>query len=271
MFSQGHLIWIGISMVLIVGGLLLCIRKRPPLRSVLWVCFVIGLVSEVIKFFAASMIVPMVDPIIVENKGEMAIRWVSTGEYTPYLAMEHLPLELCSLFLLFLFLSLTLKDGPWKHGLYAVMFASGTIGGLMAVLLSSIAGDYETTGAFLSSIRAWQFFLFHSLIIICSLYIGASEESGLIFSDWKKAITGLVLLDIPTFYLNSVFTSAVYEHDQLVGVTHRINFFSSYVNPLGLVLTEKWQWILYLIIRLAMATGLVILMFLLLLRKNKET
>ena len=270
MFSKGHLIWIGISFFLIAAGGLFCARKRPPLRSVFTVCFVLGLVSEVIKFFSASTIIPMVDPVIAEKGGETLLQWVPTGEYTPYLAMEHLPMELCSLFLLFLFLCLTIKEGPWKRGLYAVMFASGTLGGTMGVIMSSIAGDFETTGAFLTSVRAWQFFLFHSMIIVCSLYIAASGESGLSFSDWKKALAGLVMLDIPTFYLNSIFTSVIYEHDRVVGAVHRINFFSSYVNPLGLALTEKWQWILYLIIRCAMASGLIILLFLLLLRKKKE-
>ena len=39
----------------------------------------------------------------------------------------------------------------------------------------------------------------------------------------------------------------------------RINYFSSYVNPLGLVLTEKWQWIAYLAVRAVLALTLVIL------------
>lgn len=52
-------------------------------------------------------------------------------------------------------------------------------------------------------------------------------------------------------------------------MSHRINFFSSYVNPLGLVLTEKWQWIVYLVVRLALAITLILLLYLLLLHKGK--
>lgn len=107
------------------------------------------------------------------------------------------------------------------------------------------------------------------MIVMVSLYLGLSEESGLTFSDWKPAILGLVLLDIPTFYLNSILSSEVFLHNELVGVTHRINLFSSYVNPLGLVLTEKWQWIVYLIIRAAIAAALIVLLYLLLLKKKK--
>ena len=269
MFSQGHLIWIGISAVLIAGGLLFCLRRKPPLRRVLTVCLALGVLSEVIKVFSVAVIVPMVDPVIAESGGSAVLEWVPTGQYTPYLAMEHLPLELCSLFLLFSLLALTVKDGAWKKGLYAVMFASGTLGGLMGIALSSIAVDYSTTGAFFSSVRAWQFFLYHSMIVTVSLYLGLSRESGLVFSDWKKALLGLVLMDLPTFYLNSVFSSEVYLHDEVVGVTHRINFFSSYVNPLGLILTEKWQWIVYLLIRAACAAAAVVLLYLLLKKKEE--
>ena len=268
MFSQGHLLWIVISAALIALGLAFCLRRRPPLRRVLTVCMWAGVVSEVIKFFSASVIVPMVDPVVVTGGGDAALQWLPTGEYTPYLAMEHLPLELCSLYLFFMLLALVGKDGAWKKWLYAVMFASGTLGGLMGIVLASIAGDYATTASFFTSVRAWQFFLYHAMIVTVSVYIGVSGESGLAFTDWKKALLGLAALDVPTFYLNSVFSSEVYVQNQVVGVTHRINFFSSYVNPLGLVLTEKWQWLVYLALRASGAAAAVILLYLLLKRKG---
>ncbi len=255
--------------MLIAGGLYILLRLRPPLKKVLSVSLVIGLLSEVIKVFSVAQIVPMVDPVIAEHGGKAALEWIPTGEYTPYLGMEHLPLELCSLFLLFLILALALRDGPWKRGLYAVMFASGTLGGIMGIAASSIAGDFATTAAFFAAPRAWQFFIYHSMVVTVSIYLGFREESGLTAVDWRKAILGLLLLDIPTFYLNSVFSSEVYIHDQAVGVTHRINFFSSYVNPFGLILTEKWQWIVYLCLRALAAAILIRILFFLLAGKTK--
>ena len=269
MFSTGHLIWIGISMVLIVGGLAYCLRHHPTLRAVQSVCMVVGIISEVFKVFSVAQIVPMVDPVIAEQNGEMVLQWIPTGEYTPYLAMEHLPFELCSLYLLFLLLSLALRDGPWKKGLFAVMYASGTLGGLLGIVLASITAYYDTTASYFTSVRAWQYFLYHSMIVMASIYIGFCRENPIEFHDWKKAILGLLFLDVPTFYLNSVFSSEVFVHDTVVGVTHRINFFSSYVNPLGLALTEKWQWILYLCIRAAAACCLVFLLYCLLLCRKK--
>lgn len=260
-FSTGHLIWIAISAALIIAFSVYLFRKRPPLRKVLEVCIVIGILSEIIKVFSVAQIVPMVDPVIATQDGSQMIQYVPTGEYTPYIAKEHMPLELCSLYLLFMPLALLIKDGKLKKWLYAVMFVSGTIGGFMGIVLSSIAGDFETTAAFFAAPRAWQFFLFHSMIVALSLYIGFGDEAGLHSGDWKKAVLGILVLDIPTFYINSLLSSEIYMADKVVGVSHRINFFSSYVNPLGLILTEKWQWIVYLIIRLVLAAVLIILLY----------
>lgn len=272
MFSTGHLIWITISAALILALCISLFRNKPPLSKVLKICIVIGVLSEIIKVFSVAQIVPMVDPVIVSQDGSQMLQYVPTGEYTPYIAKEHLPLELCSLYLLFMPLALLIKNEKYKKWLYALMFVSGTIGGFMGIVLSSIAGDFETTAAFFAAPRAWQFFLFHSMIVALSIYIGFGKEAGLRFGDWKKAVIGILVLDIPTFYLNSLLSSEIYVADQVVGVSHRINFFSSYVNPIGLILTEKWQWIVYLIIRMVLAAGLIVLLYLpMLARKPKET
>ncbi len=270
MFSQGHLIFIGISAFAVVCILAVCLRFRAKLGKLFSVCLPLGVLSEVIKIFSAAEIVPLVNPAIVQEEGGAALRFLPAGEYTPYLAKEHLPLELCSLYLAFMLLALVIKDEKWKKRLYAVMFASGTIGGLMGIALSSIAGDFTSTASFLTSVRAWQFFLYHSMITAVSLYLGFCRESGLVFSDWKKALLGLAVLDIPTFYLNSVLSSEIYQNGRVAGVTHRINFFSSYVNPFGLILTEKWQWIAYLAARAAAAAAIVALLYLILSIKTRS-
>ena len=47
------------------------------------------------------------------------------------------------------------------------------------------------------------------------------------------------------------------------GIVYRTNFFSSYVNPLGLVLKERWQWLMYLVVRLGLAAALTAVLLLL--------
>ena len=269
MFSIGHLIWIAICTVLIAVLLWTFKRRQVPLRRVFVFALAFSVLSEIVKVLSLIEIVPMVDQVIVQENGAPALDWTPIGQYTPYLRAEHLPLELCSLFLFFLAAALLVKDEKWKNRLYAVMFATGTIGGVMGIVLCTSADRLNAAGAFFTSVRSWQFFLYHAMVVAVSLYIGLCGESGLVFSDWKKAVLCIIALDLPTFYLNSVLSSAVYVHDELVGVTHRINFFSSYVNPLGLVLTEKWQWLVYLLVRLLLACALIIGLFLLLPRRRK--
>ena len=231
---------------------------------------VIGVLSELIKFFSVTVIVPMITPVIAEEGGMQVINWVPSGEYTPYLPLEHFPMELCSLYLFFMPLGLLIKNKVWKKRLFALMFATGTIGGLMGIVLASITVDLHTIADYFTAPRVWQFFLYHSMIVVISLYLGFGEEAGLRFSDWKTALLELLVLDLPTFYLNSLFSTEVYLDNQVAGVTHRINFFSSYVNPLGLILTEKWQWMLYLLIRAVLASGTVILLYAMLRGKNRS-
>ena len=181
------------------------------------------------------------------------VQYASHGEYTPYLAMEHMPMELCSLYIIFMFLTLVIGDQTLKKWLYSVMYASGVIGGIMGIVFASITAYYTTVYDYFSSARVWQYFIYHSLIVTVSLYLGASDEAGLEFRDFKKAIIGIVLLDVPTFYLNSIFSSEIYENDTIVGVTHRINFFSSYVSPFGMNSPNKSVWLIYLVIRAILA------------------
>lgn len=253
MFSEGHIIWIVLSGLIVITGLIICRIKRPELTSLMKTAFVIGLVSEVIKVFTMTTIVPVVDPVIVQNGETIVVQYASHGEYTPYLAMEHMPMELCSLYIIFMFLTLVIGDQTLKKWLYSVMYASGVIGGIMGIVFASITAYYTTVYDYFSSARVWQYFIYHSLIVTVSLYLGASDEAGLEFRDFKKAIIGIVLLDVPTFYLNSIFSSEIYENDTIVGVTHRINFFSSYVSPFGMNSPNKSVWLIYLVIRAILA------------------
>ncbi len=261
LFSQGHLIWIAISIAIIVAGSVICRVVRPKLYDLMKVAFGLGILSEVVKVFAVAKIVPVIDPVIVQNEDVLAVEYVSLNDYTPYIAMEHMPLELCSLYIVFMFLAIVVKSTAWKKGLYAVMYASGTIGGLMGIFFASIAADFSTVHEYFASARAWQYFIYHAIIVTVSLYLGSCDEAGLEFSDFKKAVMGIILLDIPTFYLNSVFSSEIYKNDELVGVSHRINFFSSYVSPFGMKSPEKSAWILYVLIRAVLALICIIAVF----------
>ena len=260
MYSTGHLIWIAISFALIIGGYLAIKIRKPPLERVLKACLIVGVVSEVTKVFSVTSILPVVTPEIVTTDAGQSLTYVPIGKYSPYLKMEHLPLELCSLMIVFIIAALLLKNGLWRSRLLALMYITGTIGGLMGILLSYIATEYTSTAAFLLAPRAWQYFLYHSMVVTLGFYLGFEYNGGVSLRFWKSTMIGLLILDLPTFYLNSILSQAAYLNGEPVGILYRTNFFSSYVNPLGLVLSEKWQWLAYLGIRLVLATALITLM-----------
>ena len=262
MFSTGHLIWIALSLVIVPVGSLLFRNNPISLNKLIRVCFILGLISEIVKIVSVITIVPVVDAAVVMQNGQPVLTYITHNDYTPMLGAEHLPLELCSLQLIFMLIVIITKNKKLQQNIFAIMYPTGLIGGLVGIILSGTAPYATCLADFFTSPRMLQYFLYHIMIVWLSICIGMSRESGLVFKKWRLAISALILLDIPTFYLNSVLSDKVYVNGELIGATHRINIFSSYVNPLGLVLTEKWQWLLYLLIRLVVAVSLVIAVFL---------
>ena len=265
MFSTGHLLWIGISLMLIIAGTVACRRRRPSEDRVLKICLAIGAVSEVVKLFSAMRILPMVD--IAVNGA--ALDYTYAGQYTPYLEMADLPLELCSLQIAFIAAMLLVRQPKWKSRLRALIYVTGVIGGTLGIALAEVTVDYSTVRQYFTSPRIYQFFLYHAMVVTLGLYMGFGPDSDVSIHRFRDTALLLIAMDVPTFYLNSVFSQPVYVAGKPTGIVYRTNFFSSYVNPLGLVLTKRWQWLAYLGVRLALGAALVA--FLLLLTTPKRT
>lgn len=269
MFSDGHLIWIAVSFFLTVSSLILLIKIKPSLSALLKVALGIAVFSEIIKYFSAIQILPLVDSVVTQVNGKPELAYKSLGLYTPVIAPEHLPFELCSIQIFFIAFCNFSKNEGLRHWLYAIMFPTGTIGALIAIPMATIAGEFNTIADYFTNVRVYQFFIYHALLASFSIYLALNKECALSFSDLKKALSGILLLDIPSFYMNSLLMPIAYQQNQPVGVYHWVNFFSSYLNPLGLVLTEKWQWMLYLLVRAMIAIGLVSLLYLCFFRRRK--
>ena len=149
MFSTGHLLWIAVSAALILGGLIAVKARKPDLRQVLKACLIVGAASEAVKVFSVMNILPMVTPAVAG--GEIA--YIPAGQYSPYIEMAHLPLELCSLMLVFLAAALLLRDGIWRERLLTVMYITGLIGGLILLAVFPVSCHGRVPGA-LSGLRS---------------------------------------------------------------------------------------------------------------------
>ena len=266
MFSTGHFIWMGISATMVAAGLALVYKKRPELDRMLRICLVIALGSEVVKILYEIQFVPVVVPSV----SAAGLIYKATGAFAPYLELEHLPLELCSIQILLLLFANLMKDGVWRRRLLAFMYPTCVIGAGLAVVLSSIAPEFTTTQAFLTSPRAWQFFIYHSMLIVLGVYLGVNRETGIRFRHLGSTVFGLFLLDFVSFYTNSMFSEPIYIGNRLQGVSYHLNYFASYDDPLGLHMTMKEQWLAYLAIRFVLAAALVVLCYLPLYYREKR-
>ena len=266
MFSTGHFIWMGISAVMVAAGLALVYKKQPGLDRMLTVCLAIGLASEVFKILYETQFVPVVVPSV----SAAGLIYKATGAFAPYLELEHLPLELCSIQILLLLFAKLMTDGVWRRRLLGFMYPTCVLGAGLAVVLSSIAPEFSTAQAFLTSPRAWQFFIYHSMLIVLGLYLGMNREAGIRFRHLGSTLFGLFLLDFASFYTNSIFSEPVYTGNRLQGLSYHLNYFASYDDPLGIHMTTKEQWLAYLAVRFALAAALVTLCYLPLYYREKR-
>ena len=266
MFSSGHILFIFFSAVWIISGTVFLRKKNPPMRKVLLTCLAIAMLSEFIKTLGNIEIVPIVEPIVEQGK----LIYRETGAYTPYLEAEHFPFELCSYQIIFILLALAVRNPRLQKRLYALMYTTCIAGAGMGILFSSAAIGLTGIRDFVTSIQVWRAFLYHSMLVILGLQIGWHEECDVRFRDVKGTLLEIVFLDLFTLHVNSMMSTPYYAGETLKGVGKSINYFSSYNNPLGIVMTNKTQWLTYLAVRFVLAVILILLINLPLLRKEKK-
>ena len=252
MFSSGHILFIFFSAVWIISGTVFLRKKNPPMRKVLLTCLAIAMLSEFIKILGNIEIVPIVEPIVEQGK----LIYRETGAYTPYLEAEHFPFELCSYQIIFILLALAVRNPRLQKRLYALMYTTCIAGAGMGILFSSAAIGLTGIRDFVTSILGLQ--------------IGWHEECDVRFRDVKGTLLEIVFLDLFTLHVNSMMSTPYYAGETLKGVGKSINYFSSYNNPLGIVMTNKTQWLTYLAVRFVLAVILILLINLPLLRKEKK-
>ena len=265
-FSQAHIIFIIFSIFLFIVGTLICYKYNFPTDKVIKTCFFLALFSEISKIFMTMQIVPVVET-VVENG---ALVYKNTGEFAPYIRSEFLPLHLCSLQIIFLFLAIVVKNTKWEKRILSFIYCTALIGGILAIFLSTIVSEYNNEVEFLTSIRAWIFYLYHVMIMVIAMVIARDKKIDIRFEDIKWSYIFLFFLDIASLYLNSIFTVPLYNNGMLMGITHVSNYFSSYQNPLNIQMTNKNAYLIYMCIRFVGIVILITLLYLPLLKRNKK-
>ncbi len=254
MFTWRHLLWLLICAALLFTVLCRFYKKRPGLQRVLTIALIIALVSEIVKVMGVIEMVP-------SSSGELLL---------PYIPMNHLPLHFCSMQIIFIAAAKFMKNDKYREALLAFMSPTCVIGGLLALVLPSIFTTTISIEQAFTSPISYQFFIFHSMLVALGLIIARSGEIEWSMKHFRNTTLTIYLLGFISIYLNSMLASPTYEDGRLVSVDFWTNFFFTYQNPLGIKLTETWQWYLYLLVIAFLTAALLYLFHFLLIRRKKE-
>ncbi len=254
MFSVYHIIWIAIVAVLIPISLIYLIKKEVGLERFLTFACIASVISELIKTFSVLQMVPSSDGQTMHL----------------YMTLDNVPLHLCSVQIILIFIARFCKNHNLRDTLLAFMYPTCTVGAIFAVFIPIIFGtSIETEQAFTHP-HAYQYFLYHAMLVVLGLYILLSKKVDI---RPKHYFTTLGLLGIFAFvslYFNSMLASPTYENGELISVDFTANFFFTYEVPIDIPLTEMWHWYVYLGVLLALVMFFLTLFYIPVFRRAKK-
>lgn len=242
MFSTYHFIWCFICLCLIIGCLILLHKYKPELNKVLNIACICCIASELIKTLSVIKIVPSSDG----------------TAFFPYIEMQHMPLHLCSLQILVIFYVRFTKNTKMRQIFLGFMYPTCTLGAFFAMLLPSIfsSNSVVPSEAFIRPL-AYQYFLYHSMLIILGLYIATCKEAELKWKNYFSTVAILFVIAFISLYLNSALATPTYINEQLVSVDYIPNFFFTYLAPIDIDFTKIGHWYIYISVIVALAILLI--------------
>ena len=251
MFSTNHFIWLAICVAIVIACTLYLRRHKPTLKQVLSVCCVVCVLSELIKVFSMVKMVPSADG----------------SQIYPYLELNHMPLHLCSIQILIIFYARFSKKSEFHDSVLAFMYPTTVLGAIMALAMPSIFSTTITPAQAFSHPMAYQFFLYHTMLIVLGLYIYNCGEVDIRPKHYLSTMAIVALMAFLSIYANSLLASPTYLNGQLVSVDFITNMFFTYRPPINIALTKIWHWYLYLAVITVLAASLVALFYIPVFRK----
>ena len=254
MFSIQHFIWLGICVVMFICAILLYRKKRPNLNTVLDICIVVCVLSEITKVLSVLEMVPSADGTLMR----------------PYLPLNHLPLHMCSIDILLIYYARHTSNPVNREKVLAYLYPTCLYGSLLALAMPSIFTTSISVDQAFTHPMAYQFFIYHTMIGSLSAFIVMSKEIRWELQHYFDAIKYLFIMGFASIYVNSIFASPTYLNGELISVDFWPNFFFTYNNPLNIPMTRMSHWYIYMVIIIVLALVLTWICFYPLIRKNKK-
>ena len=193
MFSLFHIIFLAVTLPVTVGLAIFVGKKWGWNKWVLYVCVGICIVSELTK----------ITYLVLTEGGSYVVNDAGNNEWSYYLLQRHLPFNLCSIQIIFIFIITFATASKLTKPLLAFMYPTMLGGGIMALLIptSSVNHGWFTPISF-------QFWIFHAMLIFLALYIIITKYKEL---NMKSYFTALVMLAgtlIFAIYINAILGGA---------------------------------------------------------------
>lgn len=254
MFSVYHFIWLVISIVVIVVTLKELLKRKTPLRKLLVFAFYVGILVELIKIFSLVRMIPSGDGLTMY----------------PYIETQHVPINLCSLQKFFIIYVLITKNKEGRNNMLTFMYPSGLIGALIALFVPAGASIEWSFKGILLNPQAYQFFLYHALLVIIGAYIPLSKEVHIMKKHIVTSASILGVLGLISMYLNSAFANVDYVKGVVDRVQYTPNYLFTYKPPINIRFTQLWHWYLYLFIIAFIAILIISLLYLPFIKNQKN-
>ncbi|MBE7080392.1 MAG: hypothetical protein E7371_04055 [Clostridiales bacterium] len=176
LFGLKHFVCIGLCIVLI-AALFLLLRKKS-FRTMCGVFFYCGIVSEIVKIFYYSH--------------------TNEAKYGGILPKTDLPFHLCSIQIIFITILYLFHNEKLNRFLLSFMRPSCLFGGIAAILIPTASA--RNGGWIITT----QYFGYHAILVVFSLYLYASKEIEFKLSDYLNCLKFLLVLMFFAFYINSI-------------------------------------------------------------------
>jgi len=241
MFTTEHFIWLGISLVIILGMLFIQKRFKLSLNTVLTIMISISMLSETTKILCNMQPAPDGRTGLVLDPGD-------------------LPFHLCSIqIFLLMILKFLVKSEETKEKFLAFMCPTMILGAVIALFVPTVGVGFDV-------VQVYQYFIYHCFLIFFAIYI---LRERLVHWTWKRYPFNLAcigLLAMLAMWINSA----------LIDVLPRANFMYLVRPPMDNlpILTIENGWTAYFLTLAGLVIGLMGIFHLLvtlLSNKKKET
>ena len=230
MFSVEHIIWIFICVFIIAIATYFLSKYKPSIKSVLTVACILRVIGDMVKVFSTIEMVPN----------------TLNGLMVPYLKLQYLPLHLCGLQVVFMFYARFTKNEKGRDAVLAFMYPTCMIGGFISLILPSIFTDSLSVSEAFTHALSYQYFLYHTLLVIIGIYIPLSKEVKLNTKSYFATLIILFSVAYLAIYVNSMCAVPVFDGKEVIAVNYITDFFSLTYTPIGIKLNTINEWFIYL-------------------------